>query len=73
MPRLQPSWLPLHSKRSIRQDLIRETKPLRGRKPAGRFLRAKSGAAGEGKDTFYAKNCPKEKIWNKYKKICKNC
>jgi len=32
-------------------------------------LRAKGSAAGEGKGTFSAKNCLKEKIWNKYKKI----
>jgi hypothetical protein len=39
----------------------------------GGFCVPKAAQQGERRGTFSAKNCLKEKIWNKYKKICKNC
>lgn len=73
MPRSQPSWLPPHSKRSICQDSDQLNKAAPWAKACGAAFACKCGAAGEEKGIFSAKNCLKEKIWNKYKKICKNC
>ena len=56
MPRSQPSWLLLHSKRSILSgsDQLNKDRSV-GETPAGRFLRAKSSAAGERKGTFFCR------------------
>jgi len=41
--------------------------------PAGRLFARWDAREGEKIRVIFIKKSPKEKIWNKYKKICKNC